>query len=235
MEAIVEQELGRFVEAAREALGVDLVALVLFGSAAEDQLRLTSDVNLAVVARRFEVAALDALRPALAVAEAAIRLRPMFLVESEIADAAEAFAVKLDDIRRRHRVLHGSDPFASLAVPRAVALARVRQVLLNLAMRLRAQLASIGDREEQLALAVANAAGPLRACAAELLDLEGRPAASGRAALETLAGRPLDEISRARERGTLPAGVARRAIVDLIEICAGLRAHAARLLRGGAA
>jgi predicted nucleotidyltransferase len=223
MEAAVEQALGRFVEAARAALGDDLSSVVLFGSAAEDRLRASSDVNLVLVLRRCDPVALDALRPELALASAAIQLRPMLLVESELADAADAFAVKLDDIRRRHRVLFGADPFARLEVPRAAARARLRQVLLNLLLRMRATLATIGDRDEQLARAVADTAGPLRACAAELLELETGSVGSPREALERVAGRPLPEVSQARETGRLPPGEARRVLLDLMAICARMR------------
>jgi predicted nucleotidyltransferase len=223
MEAAVEQALGRFVEAAREALGDDLSSVVLFGSAAEDRLRPSSDVNVVLVLRRYDPDALDRLRPELAVASAAVQLRPMFLVEDELADAADAFAVKLDDIRRRHRVLHGSDPFAALEVPRAAVKARLRQVLLNLLLRMRGTLASVGDREEQLVRTIADFAGPLRACAAELLELESGATGSPREALERVAGRPLPEISQARETGRLPPGEARRVLLDLMAICAQMR------------
>lgn len=229
MDATIELELNRFVDAARAAAGADLIAAVLFGSAAEDRLRAASDVNLVLVLRRLEPATLDALHGPLVVAEAAIRLRTMFLLADEIADAANAFALKFDDIRRRHRVLYGADPFADLEIPRAAAIAQLRQVLLNLLLRLRGQLASRRGRDEQLALAVADAAGPLRACAAELLSLEGEPAPGPREALERVAGRPLPEISEAREKLRLPAGQGARALGELIELCAQLRGRAARL------
>jgi len=61
-------------------------------------------------------------------------------------------------------------------------LARLRQVLLNLALRLRSAYAADGDREERLAVLVADAAGPLRSCAATIVELQGRSAASGKSA-----------------------------------------------------
>jgi hypothetical protein len=157
------------------------------------------------------------------VAGAAIRLRAMFLLESEVAGAAQAFAVKFADIRRRHRVLHGPDPFALITIPHAAALAQLGQVLLNLALRLRAQYVERGDREEGLADAVAEAAGPLRERAAEMLELEGRPAESPREALARVAGDPLEEVSRARETGTLPPGEAGPALLKLIDLATRMR------------
>jgi hypothetical protein len=62
--ADVAQGLATFVDATQAALGPDLVAVVLFGSAAEGRLRATSDVNVIVVAQRFAPDRLNALRDA---------------------------------------------------------------------------------------------------------------------------------------------------------------------------
>src|SRR3989441_11959745 len=136
----------RLLAAAREAFGDDLVSVVLFGSAAEGALRATSDVNLIVILRAFDRARADAVRDAARVAHAAAGLRAMFLLREEVEQAAAAFAQKFADVRRRHRVLWGEDPFARLAVPRAALAARTNQVLLNLALRLRAQYVRSEER-----------------------------------------------------------------------------------------
>src|SRR5205807_1909594 len=98
-----------------------LRSVVLFGSAAEGRLRATSDVNLLFVLRTFDLDGVDKLREPLRLAEIGARIAPMFLLESELQAAATAFAVKFTDIAHRRRVLHGDDPFVSLAVPRAAA------------------------------------------------------------------------------------------------------------------
>jgi predicted nucleotidyltransferase len=90
----VSRVLAEFVEQARVALGETLKAVVLFGSAAENRLRATSDVNVVVVLTVFPRAGLEALRPSLARAHAAVRLEVLWLLDSEVAQAAEAFAVK---------------------------------------------------------------------------------------------------------------------------------------------
>ena len=168
----VSRVLNEFVTDARATLGDTLRAIVLFGSAAENRLRATSDVNLLVVLSSFDRARVESLRAGLQRAHAAIRLEVMWLLEPEISAAAESFAVKFMDISRRRRVLFGADPFEQLTISRAAAIARLRQVLLNLVLRLRASYAMDGDREERLAIRVADAAGPLRVSAAEILQLE---------------------------------------------------------------
>ena len=177
----------RVVEQARVAFGPDLRSIVLFGSAAEDRLRPTSDVNLIFVLHRFDPAAVDRLRGDLLLARAAVRLDPMFLLSGEIDAAAAAFAVKFDDLRRRRRVLFGDDPFAGLAIDREAMRRRAEQVLLNLEMRLRRAYALEGGRDESLTRSVAEAAGPLRAAAATVLELRGEAVASAREALAAFA------------------------------------------------
>jgi hypothetical protein len=95
----------------------------------------------------FEREPADRLREAARRAQAAVRLRAMFLLAGEVTAAAEAFAQKFDDVRRRHRVLWGRDPFAALVPSRAALLGRINQVLLNLALRLRAAYVEQGPRE----------------------------------------------------------------------------------------
>jgi hypothetical protein len=231
--ADVARVLDEFVAASREAFGERLESVVLFGSAAEGALRATSDVNVILVLSAFERERADRLRDALEAAHAAVRLTAMFLLADEVAGAAEAFAQKFDDVRRRHRVLWGRDPFAALTPSRAALLRRLDQVLLNLTLRLRAAYVERSRREEQLVAVVADAAAPLRTAAASLLELEGRPAMAPKAALREVAvaaGGPLVEatlvrMSQARETGGLPAGVAGDTVLELIALARGLRAR----------
>jgi predicted nucleotidyltransferase len=229
----VQRALAEVVRAARQALGDGLRAVVLFGSAAEGRLRATSDVNVVIVSSAFERPAVDGLRETLRLAEAAVRLRPMFLLADEIGPASWAFAAKFADLRRRRRVLWGEDVFAGLEIPRAAQVARLRQVLLDLGLRLRAAYALRSLREEQLALVLAEAAGPLRSCAALLLELQGRGSFAPREALALLAGAgardALAHLSAARERRPLPPGVAGTTLFTLLDVIAALRGEAERL------
>ena len=101
----VGRVLTGFIEQAQSAFANDLRAVVLYGSGAEGKLRATSDVNLLLVLSAFEQTKANQLREPLRLAHAAILLRVMFLLESEIRPAMESFAVKFADIIRRRRVL----------------------------------------------------------------------------------------------------------------------------------
>lgn len=231
----VSTTLSTFIAAAKKAFGDHLVSVVLYGSAAEGKLRSTSDVNLILVLKAFERGLADEVREPLRVAEAAIKLRVMFLLQDEVQPASQAFAVKFADIARRRLVLYGEDPFASLSVSRDDAIFRLKQTLLNLTLRLRQAYISRSLREEQLSNVIADAAGPLRSCASTLLDLEGRRASSPKEALEQIASssaaaaHDVQLISEARQKHNLPPGAAAPALFHLIELAHTMWARAAQL------
>jgi predicted nucleotidyltransferase len=237
LQAQVDRSVDAFVAAAKAAFETDLVAVVMYGSAAEGRLRATSDVNMLLVVRRFEQAQADRLRDPLRLAHAAVQMNVMFLLEDEVPAAMDAFAVKFADIVARHRVLFGSDPFAALSPPRDALIRRLKQVLLNLQLRLRERYVMLSLREEQLALLIADAAGPLRSSAASLLKLEGLPPLAPKEALEKVVGEMSDaslgaaltEISAAREDRQLAPGKAAPALMSLIELTRRLRERVARL------
>lgn len=231
----VTSVLTEFINSAKEAFGSDLRSVVLYGSGAEGKLRPTSDVNLVLVLTSFTQPQADQLREPLRLGQAAINLRAMFLLETELRPATEAFAVKFADIARRRRVLYGDDPFASISVSRDDAIFRLKQTLLNLTLRMREAYVVRSLREEQLSALLADVAGPLRACASTLLELEGTPAPSARAALEQVfAALPdgPDEvrlISEARQMHVLPPPVAAPVLFHLIDIARSMYARSAAL------
>ena len=233
----VAQQVDEVVAAMRSALGDELRSIVLYGSAAEGRLRSTSDVNLMIVLSRFDPPRLDATRDALLVARATVRIAPMFVLDDELDAAAHAFAVKFDDVLHRRVVLYGVDPLAHITIPREAKVNRLRQVLLNLAMRMRQMYVMRGAREEQVALVVADSAGPLRVSAATLLELEETPAANPKEALSRVAGsiggddwtETLDRLSVAREERMLPPGQATPTLVRLIDLATAMRKRADRL------
>lgn len=231
----VTRVLTDFCTATRQAFGDELRAIMLYGSAAEGRLRPTSDVNLLLVLSRFNQSQAAKLQEPLRVGQAAVKLTVMFLLETEIMAATEAFAVKFADILQRRRVLYGNDPFTQLAIPRAAELMRLKQTLLNLTLRWREAFVVRGLREEQLAAVIAEAAGPLRACAAALLALEGTPAASAREALEQVAASlPLEKtilanLTEARQNRLLPAGAASPTLFQLMELAQAMHKRASSL------
>ncbi|MGH8524807.1 MAG: hypothetical protein ACREXY_11495, partial [Gammaproteobacteria bacterium] len=157
---------------------------------------------------------------------------------SELHPAMEAFAVKFADIIRRRRVLYGNDPFAAVSISRGDSIVRLKQTLLNLTLRLREAYVARGLREEQLVAMIAEMAGPLRSCAATLLDLEGSPAESPKEALHQVAAtlpqgsaraEDVSRIAEARQNQALVPGVAAPTLFHLIELARSMWTRAAAL------
>ena len=229
----ISRAINDFLDVVDGTFGDRLVSAVLFGSAAEGRVRATSDVNLAIVTRTYTRDDADRLREPLTLAHAAIALNVMFLAEDEVGAAAEAFAAKFADIRRRRKVLRGRDVFSGVTIPRAAEIHRLKQVLLNLVLRTRSAYAQRGLREEQVRVLLADLAGPLRSCAAALLELEGAPAADNREALVAVAGPrfrgAVETLTRARQEGPLPPDDAGQALFDLLELAQQMRGRVTAL------
>jgi predicted nucleotidyltransferase len=232
--AHVAAVLSEFAGKARDVLADDLVSVVLFGSAAEGRLKATSDVNLILVLRAFEAEKLAQLGDQLLAADAAIQLRVMFLLESEIPAAVECFAQKFADILRRHRVIFGKEVFAATKVPRSPEIFRLRQILLNLTLRLREAYVSRGQRTEQVVRVLADALGPLRAAAGTLLELEGAANSDSDSALKAVAASfgaegdaAVSGLFAAHEGG--PIAEPQRALIRTIDLVTRMAERAAQL------
>jgi len=232
--AAVATILQEFVAVLAASLGSQLESVILFGSAAEGRLRVTSDVNLLVVASDWTLEQLDSVREPLRSGRAAAGLTVMFLKSSETHAAVESFAVKFSDIKARHRVLWGVSPFDSMQITREASLRRVQQVLLNLGLRLREHYVLDGDHEERLEQIIAEATGPLRASAATLLTLEDGRTLAPKAALEELfaadSHAPILRAISAVHRGEhLPRGAAHSLFADVLGLIADLAAIAHKI------
>lgn len=233
----IKDVLEGFIVAAQNAFVDDLISIVLFGSAAENRLRATSDVNLIVVLREFSRDKADPLREPLRIAHAAIKLSVMFVLEKELAQASEAFAVKFSDIIRRRKVLYGKDPFAGISIDRKAAIIRLKQTVLNMILRLRSSYVLSGLREEQISAIIAETAGPLRVCAATLLELEKKTVISPKEALEKAAsclasGRwedTLTAITNARKGHALPAGASTSTLFNILDLAQHILSRANKL------
>jgi len=233
----VRQVLDGIVEAARRAFGDDLRSIVLYGSAAEGRLRATSDVNLMFVLRRFDEEKANHFREPFRFAGAAVDVNAMFVLEKELDLATREFAQKFADMQRRHVMLYGDDPLTNVSISRDALVRRLQQTLLNLSMRLRELYLARSLREEQCALTIAEATGPLRAAAASIVELEGGGTLAPKEALYTFVHGlgPSDfidllpHLSEARERRVLPPGRAADLLFTTAELASALHDRAMAL------
>jgi predicted nucleotidyltransferase len=230
--ALADRVLDQLVRAARTTLEDDLLSVVLYGSAAEGRLRPASDVHLLFVLARLDALRFARLREPLRVAQVALRVSPMLVLQDELRAACHAFPDKFADLARRRRVLYGADVLEEITPTRAASVARLGQILLNHALRLRRGYALHSLREEQATRALAEATGAIRVCAATLFELRAEAVASPKRALshwaDALAGQPygalLDRMARAHSGEDLPLGAAGPALLQLSELSLRLRA-----------
>lgn len=111
----------------------------------------------------------------------------------------------------------------------------MRQVLLNLKLRLRERYALDGNRPERLALVVADMTGPIRVAAATLLALRNGREQAPKAALEEFCAEPrwapcLAGLSAVHRGDTLPGDRIRGLVADVWELLAALGAAAAAVV-----
>ena len=131
----------------KQAAGANLAGLVLYGGVARGRYHAgRSDINLVVLLREASADALAAIAPALRQAWHAIRVEPFLLTPAEVARSADAFPTKFFDIRDRHLVLLGENPFAGLAVAREHVRLRIEQELQRLPPWFRAARGSTDEK-----------------------------------------------------------------------------------------
>ena len=234
----VQRTLDGLLTAAQRAFGDTLRSVILYGSAAEGRMRASSDVNLLFVLSSFDAQRANEFREPFRFAASAAKVTAMFILEEELrGPAAQAFAQKFADIKRRHVLLYGVDPFPAVTIARESLVRRLQQVLLNLSIRLREMYVERSLRAEQCAATVAEAAGPLRTSAASILELETGQLLQPKEALSRMVremNRPefnalLPHISEAREELALPAGKEAAILFDTLELARALHMRSTKL------
>lgn len=150
----LEQRLERLADAVTAAAGDNLVALVLYGSAADGKVGAQSDVNLLMVLRDASAAALHPLGAALRDWLKGGERAPLVFSLDGWRRAADVFPIEIEDIRQRHRVLRGADPVADLATTRDDLRRELEREARGLLIQLRASYAAAASDGKALATVV---------------------------------------------------------------------------------
>lgn len=156
------------------ALGDDLVALVVYGSAARGGYKEgTSDVDLAVVLKSAPREKLEKISNVMQLARYSARIESILLVADEIPRAADVFPLLYDDIQKCHVVLHGTSPFTGLEIADRHRRLRIEQELREAQIRLRRAVVDGLGASNALAGAVLRKAKQVRGPLHALLALKG--------------------------------------------------------------
>lgn len=108
-------DLEHLAKQARDALGENLVSLVLYGSHARGDAAAGSDVNLFIVVREHRP---DALRPLLKLIPDWMKkgvAAPVIFRSDQVPRSLDSFAIEFVDMAAARRVLYGEDPFKNFA------------------------------------------------------------------------------------------------------------------------
>lgn len=110
--AAVGEVLEQVVREAREALGENLVGLILYGSHARGEAVPGSDINLFFSVRDSSAEALAPLVPRMADWRLRGVTSPVIFELGQLQRSRDTFALELTEIAAAHRLLWGEDPLA---------------------------------------------------------------------------------------------------------------------------
>jgi predicted nucleotidyltransferase len=143
-----EKLINDFVERMRAAAGTNLVAAILYGSAAAgDYLANYSDVNLLCVFRETNFAALEAVTPVIDWWRKQKQRAPLVMGAEEIRRSADVFSIEFSDMRRHHRLLWGEDILKTLEIPMRLHRAQVEYELREKTLLLRQGLLAVSSND----------------------------------------------------------------------------------------
>ena len=113
-----DAKLNEFVQRARNAVGENLLSMILFGSAASgDYESGFSDFNVLCVVRDASPSALQALSGTARWWATQKQPPPLVMTRSELERTTDVFTIELLDMQKHHRVLFGEDVVKTLQVP----------------------------------------------------------------------------------------------------------------------
>lgn len=138
-----ERDLERFAERLETALGANLVAAVLYGSAARGTyVKGRSDFNVLVIVRDASAAALRPAATVVADWTKAGEPPPLIFSEAEWRASADVFPIEVEDMREAHRLLRGPDVFDGLATRREDLRQELEREVRGKLLRLRTEYAA---------------------------------------------------------------------------------------------
>src|SRR4030088_687326 len=146
---VPEKLMNEFVERMRAAAGPNLLAKILYGSAASGgYIADYSDVNLLCVLGETSFAAIEALAPAIEWWGKQKHRVPLLMSAEEMRRSVDVFSIEFLDMRRHYRVLWGEDVLKTLEIPMRLHRAQVEYELREKTILLRQRLLIVSGNAE---------------------------------------------------------------------------------------
>ena len=147
----MDKLLTELVEKMRSANGDRLIAVILYGSAAtaagKDQF---SDLNVLCVLKQVTPQELADSEPIIRWWREKKNPAPLLLSEEEVRTSTDCFPIEFHDIKERHKVLHGVNVVADLAIDYSFYRAQVEHELRAKMLRLRQKAAGVLSEKDVL-------------------------------------------------------------------------------------
>lgn len=188
---MAEMTVNDFVAALRDGAGMNLVSVVLYGSAAAgDYVPDLSDTNLLCVLRDTSFAALTKIAPAVEAWAKGKHRTPLLLGLEELKRAADVFSIELLDMKQSYKLLWGEDVLSTLVIPTRFHRVQLEYELREKTILLRqGMIASAGQAPRLWELLLRSAPGFSTLFRHALLELGEPAAASKRESVQKLAAK----------------------------------------------
>jgi hypothetical protein len=197
----VEQILQTFSREAQELYEGDLLAIILYGSAATgDHVPGASDINIALVVREVTPAILRKAAGRLGAWRRHGFSTPLFFDPETLQSSLDVFPIEFLDMQERHRILWGQDLLAPLRIGRDNLRLQCEQELRGKLLRLRQIYVESAESSDGLRGVLLMAAGSVLVLVRTLLRLTGADPSGSADQVLTRAEEQLDSSTAALRR-----------------------------------
>jgi len=185
----MEEKLTQLVRRLKSALGDNLKAAVLYGSAVTGEfLSKYSDLNILCILERSGYPDLDPLHPVVRWWTAQGHPAPLVFTFDELHRSADVFAIELVDMKLHHRMLSGDDFFDQFEVPLGLHALQLERELRTNWIRLReAILGAPPKRKAHLAIMMSSVSTFCTLFRHALWAFDGKMPATKREAVDAIA------------------------------------------------
>lgn len=169
-------ELTEFVQRLTDAHGANLKSIVLYGSAAGEQVDKDRPKRVLVVLDRITPTELKGAHSVAEWWKEAGNPIPVYFTTEEVTDSSDVFPIEFIDMSEVHRVLYGKDPFDGLEISSQNLRHQLEYELRAKLLRLRRLYIPVSRNANQLARLMADSLDNLAVLFRHVLTMRGKEA-----------------------------------------------------------
>ena len=179
MDKKISAAMTEFSARLKEVFADDLLAIVLYGSAAGDSYRAgVSDINVLVIMENSSAAKIFALGRLVKTLLRKYRISPFMMTREEFTTAADVFPLEYCDILDAHTLVYGNKEILAITVNRENLRYQLEEKLRGAVGDIRAMLLSAGGNEKLLGKLILDWSGIGGVLLRGLLRLKGKNVSS---------------------------------------------------------